>query len=55
MDGRWFGNAFQILDATDENDLEFAMVVLRGGTHIDNNEGEWSACVATYFGMRDAR
>ena len=27
MDERWFGNAFQMLEATDENDLEFAMVV----------------------------
>ena len=28
MEDRWFGNAFQIFEATDENDLE-AMVVLR--------------------------
>ena len=34
MEDRWFGNEFQILGATDENDLEAAMVVLRGGTHI---------------------
>ena len=27
---RWFGSAFQIFEATDENDLEVAMVVLRG-------------------------
>ena len=31
MEDRWFGNEFQILGATDENDLEVAMVVLRGG------------------------
>ena len=30
MDERWFGNAFQMFVATDENDLVFAMVVLRG-------------------------
>ena len=30
MDDRWFGNEFQIFEATDENDLEAAMVVLRG-------------------------
>ena len=41
--------------AADENDLEPAMVVLRGGTHIDNNDEERSARVGTYFGMRDAR
>ena len=29
MEDRWFGNAFQIFEATDENDLEAAMVVLR--------------------------
>ena len=44
-----------MLKATDENDLEFAMVVLCGGTHIDNDEEERSARVGTYFGMRDAR
>ena len=55
MDERWLGSAFQMLEATDENDLEFAMVVLRGGAHIDNDEEEWSACIGTYFGMRDAR
>ena len=55
MDERWLGSAFQMFEATDENDLEFAMVVLRGGTHIDNDEEERSARVGTYFGMRDAR
>ena len=29
MEDRWFGNAFQIFEATDENDLETAMVDLR--------------------------
>ena len=46
---------FQIFEATDENDLEAAMVVLRGGTHIDRDEEERSARVGTYRGMRDAR
>ena len=45
MDERWFGNAFHMFDATDENDFEVAMVVLRGGTHIDNDEKERSARV----------
>ena len=44
MEDRWFGIAFQIFEATDENDLEAAMVVLRGGTQIDRHEerAEWS-------------
>ena len=40
MDEKWFDNAFQIFEATDENDLEIAMVVLRGGTNIGNDEEE---------------
>ena len=55
MDDRWFGTEFQIFKATDETDLEAAMVVLRGGTHIDKTEAERSASAGTYFGMRDAR
>ena len=35
MDERWPGSAFQISGATDENDLEVAMEVMRKGTHID--------------------
>ena len=31
------------------------MKVLRGGTHIENDEEERSARVGTYFGMMDAR
>ena len=38
MEDRWFGNAFQIFEATDENDLEAAMVVLREGTHIEKTK-----------------
>ena len=43
-----------MFEDTDENNLEFAMVVLRGGTHIDNGEEERTARVGTFFGMRDA-
>ena len=49
------GSAVQIFEATVENELEVAMVVLRGATHIDKDEEEWSAWVSTYRGMRDAR
>ena len=55
MEDRWFGNEFQILGATDENDLEVAMVVLRGGTHIEKDEEERSGRAGTYLGMRDER
>ena len=55
MEDIWFGNAFQIFEATDENDLEAAMVVLRGGMHIEKDEEERSACAGTYLGMRDER
>ena len=55
MEDRWFGKAFQIFEATDENDLEAAMVVLRGGTHIERHEEERSGRAGTYLGMRDER
>ena len=38
MDDRGLGNEFQIFEATDEKNLEAAMVVLRGETHIDKTE-----------------
>ena len=38
MEDKCFGKAFQIFEATDENDLEAAMVVLRGGTHIERQQ-----------------
>ena len=53
MEDRWFGNAFQIFEATDENDLEVTMVVLRGGTHIEKDEKEGSARAGTYLGMKE--
>ena len=55
MEDIWFGNVFQIFEATDENDLEAAMVVLRGETHIEKDEEERSARAGTYLGMRDER
>ena len=42
----WFGKAFQIFEATDENDLEAATVVSRGGTQIDRHEEERSIATA---------
>ena len=35
MNERWHGSLFQIYEATDENDLDFAIVVFRVGTEID--------------------
>ena len=47
MEDRWFGNEFQILGETGENDLEVAMVVLRGGTHIEEDDAQIQ-CVSQY-------
>ena len=55
MENRWFGIAFQILEATDETDLEAAMVVSRGGTQIERHEEERSGRAGTYLGMRNER
>ena len=55
MEDRWFGKAFKISEATDENDLEAAMVVLCGGMHIERHEEERSGRAGTYLGMRDER
>ena len=48
MEDRWFGNAFQIFKATDEYDLEVAMVVLCGGAYIEKDEEERSGRAGTY-------
>ena len=42
----------QILEATDENDLNFAIPVFRLGTHSDNEEDHNDG---TYRGIRAAR
>ena len=55
MDNKWFGSAFQIFEATDENDLEAAMVVLRRRTHIGKDEEDRSVRAGTYLGMRDEK
>ena len=49
MEERWFGKAFQIFEAADENDLEAAMVVLRGGTQIERHLScvAWSSLVTS--------
>ena len=55
MEDRWFGKAFQIFEPTDKNDLEAAVLVLRGGTQIERHEEERSGRAGTYLGMRDER
>ena len=50
MEDRWFGNAFQIFGAIDENDLEAAMVVLRGGMRCW--ELETSSAIVDIFHLR---
>ena len=37
-----------MFEATNENDFKVAIMVLRGGTHIDKDEEERSVCVGTY-------
>ena len=44
----------QIYEATDKNDLDFAIAIFRVGTHIDNEEDQ-SDHVGTYRGIRAAR
>ena len=53
MEERWLGSVFRIFDATDENDLEVAMKVLRNGTHIDKDEDQ-SDRTGAYHGMSAA-
>ena len=55
MDGRWHGSLFQILEATDENDLDFAIPGFRLGTHSDNEEEDRNDRAGTYRGIRVAR
>ena len=55
VDERWFGSEFQIFDATDENDLEGAIEVLRKGTPIDKDEEDRSDRRGAYRGMSTAR
>ena len=55
VDERWHGNLFQRCEATEENDLDLAIVVFREGTHIDKEEEDRSDRVGTYRGMRAAR
>ena len=50
MDERWHGNLFQNYEATDANDLDFAIVVFRVGTHIDKEEEDRSDRVGIYRG-----
>ena len=56
MEDRWFGNEFQILGATDENDLEVAMVVLRvgpGRAHSQHCQLYFGSVTALYMRARD--
>ena len=55
MDEGWPGSLFQTLEATDENDLDFAIPVLRLGTCRDNEEEDRNDRVGTNRGIRAAR
>ena len=56
MDERWHGSLFQIYEATDENDLYFAISVFRVGTFIENEKDRIVIVPAyIYRGIRAAR
>ena len=55
MDERRPGSLFQTLEATDGNDLDFAIPVFRLGTHSDNEEEDRNDRVGTYRGIMAAR
>ena len=55
MDERWPGSIFQIIEATDEKELDFAIPVFRLGTHSDNEEEYRNDRVGTYREIRAAR
>ena len=42
-------------EATDENDLDFAIAVFRVGTHTDNDEEDRGERVGTHLGIRASR
>ena len=46
---------FQTHEATNENDLDFAIPDFRLGTHSDNEEEDRNDRVGTYRGIRAAR
>ena len=47
MEERWPGSLFQTLEATDENDLDFAISVYLLRTHRDNEEEDLNDRVGT--------
>ena len=49
MEDRWFGNEFQILGATDENDLEVAVPAIQG-MHLSILLKEWSLQLSKDWG-----
>ena len=55
MDKKLPGSVFQNFAATEENDLEVAMEVLRKGTHMDKDEEDRSDRAGAYRGMSAAR
>ena len=52
MDERWSGSLFQIFEARNENDSDFAIAVFRLGTQNDNEEEDRNDPVGTYRGIR---
>ena len=55
MDERWHGNIFQVSEATDEKDLDFAIAGFCEGMDIDKEEEDRSDRVGTYRGTMAVR
>jgi len=53
--GRKMTCLFRTLEATDENDLDFAIPGFRLGTHSDNEEEDRNDRVSTYRGITTVR
>ena len=54
MDKKWHDSLFQIYEATDENDSDFAIAVFCIGTHTDKEEKDSSDRGGIYPGIRAA-
>ena len=52
MDAKWFGNALQMFEATDEKDLKITMMVLRMETDIEEERSAHAVRILGW-GMRD--
>ena len=55
MEDRWFGNAFQVFEATDENDWKMQWWFYVEERILRRTKKSGSGRAGTYLGMRDER